>query len=68
MRILLAEDERSLSRAVTALLERNHYAVDAVYDGSEALSYLESGNYDALVLAGDYIFGQAGALCDGSDA
>ena len=50
MRILLAEDERSLSRAVTALLERNHYAVDAVYDGSEALSYLESGNYDALVL------------------
>ena len=34
MRILLAEDERSLSRAVTALLERNHYAVDAVYDGA----------------------------------
>ena len=50
MRILLAEDERSLSRAVTALLERNHYAVDAVYDGREALDYLESGNYDALIL------------------
>ena len=50
MRILLAEDERSLSRAVTALLERNHYAVDAVYDGAEALDYLESGNYDALIL------------------
>ena len=43
MRILLAEDERSLSRAVTALLERNHYAVDAVYDGAEALDYLEAG-------------------------
>ena len=50
MRILLAEDERSLSRAVTALLERSHYAVDAVYDGHEALDYLESGNYDALIL------------------
>ena len=50
MRILLAEDERSLSRAVTALLERNHYAVDAVYDGAEALDYLEGGNYDALTL------------------
>ena len=25
MRILLAEDERSLSRAIMALLERNHY-------------------------------------------
>ena len=50
MRILLAEDERSLSRAVTALLERNHYAVDAVYDGREALDHLESGNYDALIL------------------
>ena len=48
--ILLAEDERSLSRAVTALLERSHYAVDAVYDGHEALDYLESGNYDALIL------------------
>lgn len=50
MRILLAEDERSLSRAVTALLERNHYAVGAVYDGAEALDYLEGGNYDALIL------------------
>ena len=36
MRILLAEDERSLSRAVTALLERNHYAGDAVYDGASS--------------------------------
>ena len=50
MRILLAEDERSLSRAVTALLDWNNYAVDAVYDGREALDHLESGNYDALIL------------------
>lgn len=50
MRILIAEDERSLSRAIVALLEKNNYSADAVYDGEEALSYLEAGNYDALIL------------------
>jgi DNA-binding response OmpR family regulator len=50
LRILLAEDERSLSRAIIALLERNNYSADAVYDGEEALAYLEAGNYDALIL------------------
>lgn len=50
MRILLAEDERSLSRAVIALLEKNNYSADAVYDGQKALEYLEAGNYDALIL------------------
>ena len=41
MRILLAEDERSLSRAIIALLEKHNYSADAVYDGQEALDYLE---------------------------
>lgn len=50
MRILLAEDERSLSRALTVLLEKSNYAVDPVYDGAEALEYLASGNYDAVIL------------------
>lgn len=50
MRILIAEDERSLSRAIVALLEKNNYSADAVHDGEEALSYLEAGNYDALIL------------------
>lgn len=50
MRILFAEDEHSLSRAVTALLEKNNYSVDPVYDGEEALAYLDAGNYDALIL------------------
>lgn len=50
MRLLLAEDERSLSRAVAAILEKNHYSVDTVYDGQEALDYLAAGNYDALIL------------------
>ncbi len=50
MRILLAEDERSLSRAVIALLEKNNYSADAVYDGEEALAYLAAENYDAVIL------------------
>ena len=50
MRILFAKDERSLSRAVTALLEKNNYSVDPVYDGEEALAYLEAGNYDAVIM------------------
>ena len=50
MRILLCEDERSLSKAIVALLEKSNYSVDAVYDGEEALSYIDAGNYDAVIL------------------
>ncbi len=50
MRILLAEDERSLSRAIIALLEKHNYSADAVFDGQEALDYLEAENYDAVIL------------------
>ncbi len=50
MRILLAEDEQALSRALCAILERNNYSVDAVFDGQAALDYLEADNYDAVIL------------------
>lgn len=50
MRILLAEDEKSLSRAIVALLEKNNYSADAVYNGMEALEYLSAENYDAVIL------------------
>ena len=50
MRILLAEDEKALSKALVKILEKNNYSVDAVYDGEDALAYIESGNYDAAVL------------------
>ncbi len=50
MRILLAEDERSLARALLKIFEKNHYSADAVYDGEEALYYLENGNYDVAIL------------------
>ena len=50
MKLLLAEDEQSLSKALTAILEHNGYTVDAVYDGVEALEYLEMGEYDGVIL------------------
>lgn len=50
MRLLLAEDEVALSRAITTLLKKSNYEVDAVYDGEAALDYIASGNYDAAIL------------------
>ena len=50
MRLLLAEDEKSLARAVSAILEKNNFSVDVVYDGADALDWLRAGNYDGAVL------------------
>ncbi len=50
MRLLFAEDEKSLSRAVCAILKKNNYSVDAVYNGADALDYLETENYDGVIL------------------
>lgn len=50
MRLLLAEDERELSNALTAILKHNNYSVDAVYNGEDALDYLQTENYDGVIL------------------
>lgn len=50
MKLLLAEDEKALSKALVTILERNNYAVDAVYNGQEALEYLACGSYDGVIL------------------
>jgi DNA-binding response OmpR family regulator len=50
MRLLFAEDEKSLSRAVCAILKKNNYSVDAVYNGADALDYLATENYDGVIL------------------
>ena len=50
MRLLFAEDEKSLSRAVCEILKKNNYSVDAVYNGADALDYLETENYDGVIL------------------
>ena len=50
MRLLFAEDEESLSRAVCTVLKKNNYEVDPVYNGKDALDYLEAGDYDGAIL------------------
>lgn len=50
MRLLLAEDEKSLSKAIITILEKNNYSADAVYNGQDALDYLQADNYDCLIL------------------
>lgn len=47
---MLAEDERSMAEALTDILNYHKYAVDAVYDGEEALAYARSGQYDGIIL------------------
>lgn len=50
MRLLYAEDEKSLARAVSTILIRNNYSVDVVHDGESALDYLATENYDGVIL------------------
>lgn len=50
MRILLAEDEVPLARAVVRILEKNNYSAEAVHNGLDALHFLESGDYDLAIL------------------
>ena len=39
MRLLLADDERELSRALEAVLKHNNYSVDVVSNGADAMDY-----------------------------
>ena len=50
MRLLIAEDDKDIVRALTALFEHNNYSVDAVYNGNDAYDYASSGNYDGIIM------------------
>ena len=50
MRILLAEDEEALSKALVTILKHENYLVDAAFDGEQALDFLSAGEYDAVIL------------------
>ena len=50
MRLLLAEDEKELSRALVAVLTKNNYTVDAVYNGEDAFDYAKETDYDGIIL------------------
>lgn len=50
MRILIADDEQGIAKALKVILEKNKFAVDAVFSGTDALDYIMSTPYDAIVL------------------
>lgn len=50
MRILIVEDEVQLSEALGAILEKNNYIVDRVFDGESGLDYILSDIYDGAIL------------------
>jgi len=51
MRLLIAEDEPDLNEALVTIFKINGYSVDSVFNGQDALDYLElSNNYDGAIL------------------
>lgn len=50
MRILIAEDEKSLNTIISKKLTSDGYSVDSCYDGEEAINILSYTEYDAVVL------------------
>ena len=50
MRILLAEDDKELSNAVSRVLKVSNFDVDQAYDGQEALDYIDYMKYDVIIM------------------
>lgn len=50
MRILIVEDELHLAEALTQILKKNNYTVDAVNDGESGLDNALSNIYDLILL------------------
>ncbi|MCD8157648.1 MAG: response regulator, partial [Clostridiales bacterium] len=50
MKLLLAEDEKSLSRALYTILTRSGYETETAFDGEEAYEKVETGSYDVIIM------------------
>lgn len=50
MNILLAEDEKQLSRALVTAMQANGYHVDPAYNGQEAVDLAGQRAYDVIIL------------------
>lgn len=50
MKLLLIEDEVTLSTIISKGLKKSGYAVDTVFDGEEALDFVEINEYDLIIL------------------
>jgi len=50
MRILVVEDEKDLNNVICKILKKENYIVDAVFDGEEAISYIDVYSYEVILL------------------
>lgn len=50
MRVLLVEDSKSLSDTLVTVFEKEHYFIDAAFDGQTGYEYAMSGIYDIVIL------------------
>lgn len=50
MKILVVEDNLELNNTLTEILELNGYLIDSVYDGEQALEYINLYEYDLIIL------------------
>ncbi|MDO5540705.1 MAG: response regulator transcription factor [Eubacteriales bacterium] len=50
MRLLIAEDDHDISRALSVLFQKNNYSVDCVSNGTDAYIYASDGHYDGIIL------------------
>ena len=50
MRILVVEDEKKINDIIVKILKQEKYGVDSCFDGEEALDYIFSVEYDAIIL------------------
>lgn len=50
MKILLAEDEKDLNKALSVIFKKNNYTVDQVYNGEDATAFIDTQTYDLIIL------------------
>lgn len=50
MKLLIADDEKELARAISVVLEHSGYEVDTAHDGEMAIEMLTNESYDAYIL------------------
>ncbi|MBQ6555283.1 MAG: response regulator transcription factor [Firmicutes bacterium] len=50
MRILIVEDEPNLNNVIAKRLKKEGYSVDSAYDGETALEYINTVEYNAIVM------------------
>lgn len=50
MKILVVEDEKDLNNVITKHLKKNNFSVNSVFNGEDALDFLEYETYDLVIL------------------